>query len=97
MQHRARSIAQLAGALSLGVATVTVGAASAATVPRAAGRVLVRASSSTMRRTPLEVRTVSDGAFRVTRTIERVDGVDHVVFTATNLRTGRGFDLNAAA
>jgi hypothetical protein len=105
MQHRARSIAVLAGALSIGAATVATGAASAAAVPRAAARALARASGGSAERALLTrsgelasplVRTVGDGAFRITRTIRRVDGSDHVVFTATDLRSGRTSTLNTS-
>jgi hypothetical protein len=34
------------------------------------------------------VRTISDGSFSITRLIEPVKGANHVVFYATNLRTG---------
>ena len=106
MQHRARSFAALAGALSLAVATVTVGAASAAALPRAAAGALARARTTSTLRASLErrgrattaaasVRTVTDGAYRMTRTIERIGGADRVVFTATDLRTGGTYALNA--
>jgi hypothetical protein len=97
-KNRARSLAALAGALSLGSAVVPVGIAGAATTPRpsapatattAAGTVsaVARAGPTSCRTHP--VRSVSDGAFRMARTILRADGSDHIVFTATDLRTGR--------
>jgi hypothetical protein len=104
MKIRARSIAALAGALSLGAATVTTGAASAATFPRAATRELAPAANGSVKRVRFDrgplvtrsVRIVSDGEFRVTRSIHRTNGSDRVVFTATDLRTGRTCTLNAA-
>jgi hypothetical protein len=43
------------------------------------------------------VRTVSDGAFSVARTVVSVEGAHHVVFTARNLRTGEEYVLNGTA
>jgi hypothetical protein len=43
------------------------------------------------------VRTISDGSFSITRTITPRAGANHVVFTATNLRTGETCVLNGTA
>jgi hypothetical protein len=42
-------------------------------------------------------RTISDGSFSVTRLIAPLAGTNHVVFFATNLRTGETCRLNGAA
>lgn len=43
------------------------------------------------------VRTISDASFSITRTLTRLEGKNHVVFTATNLRTGEKCVLSGTA
>ena len=40
------------------------------------------------------VRTISDGSFSITRTLKPIAGKNHIVFTATNLRTGERCVMN---
>jgi hypothetical protein len=59
--------------------------------PRRAGNWSVRVTD---RGTTLGVHTISDGAFRIARTLVSKAGKRHVVFIATNLRTGERCVLN---
>jgi hypothetical protein len=106
MKNRARSIAALAGALSLGAAIVPVGIACAAAPARPEAHALLRSSGGIDDALVLgegaelrtaAVRTISDGAFCMERAIVHANGSSRVVFTATNLRTGRKCVLTGTA
>jgi hypothetical protein len=43
------------------------------------------------------VRTISDGSFSVTRVLAPLAGTNHIVFYATNLRTGKTCKMNGTA
>jgi hypothetical protein len=98
MPNRTQSVAALAGAPSLGTAKVPVGIAGAAVRPLPSSTATARSAASAdagVARADLAahvtdtVRSVSDGAFRMTRTISHADGSYRIIFTATDLRTGR--------
>jgi hypothetical protein len=106
MKIRARSIAALAGALSLGAAIVPVGIACAAAparpeAQRCSAAPGVSMTHSSKGRAPSSgtaaIRTISDGAFCMERAIVHANGSSRVVFTATDLRTGRKCVLTGTA
>lgn len=101
--RRLRSIAAVAGALSLGAVATGVSTAPAAARPDASvartAAVASRASRTTEGRghdAPVieDVRTVSDHAYEIARTVTGAGDARRVVFTAIDLRTGRSFALN---
>ncbi len=101
--RRVRSLAALAGALSLGALATGVSTAAAAVRPHATvARTAVVASRA--RTADSErghdavvtggVRTISDRTYELARTVTGDGDERRVVFTAIDLRTGRSFALN---
>jgi hypothetical protein len=83
----------VAGAMSVGVATASgpVAGASTRLRPAAAAPRSTNPGATIERST---TRIVSDDVFRVTRRVEQRAGSRRVVFSATDLRTGRAVRLN---
>jgi hypothetical protein len=84
----------VAGAMSVGAVAAGTTAAGAATSLRTAAATPSKAHHTASKVEQSSARTIRDDVFSVTRLVSSKAGARRVIFSATDLRTGRTVRLN---